>query len=154
MHFSIFIQNKYNMYHDKTKSQKHTLRWVYLILQSLLSMSEAQPGSDEQYCNRCGEVIETQAEICPECGVRRAEEPNSEGSTKHKNTAGIPALLLGGFWAHHFYLGNTGRIIIYLEFVCTLIPTIAGFVEDILYITKIKKSQQKICGIKSESNVI
>ena len=39
------------------------------------------------------------------------------------------ALLLGGFGAHHFYLGRTGLGILYLCFFWTGIPAIIGFVE-------------------------
>lgn len=107
-------------------------------------MSEAQPGADEQYCSSCGEIIKMEAEMCPECGVRQAEpETTSGGSTKDKNTAGILALLLGGLGAHHFYLGNTGRGIIYIVFVWTFIPAIVGLVEGILYLTKSEEEFQQ-----------
>lgn len=54
---------------------------------------------------------------------------------KDKTTAGILALLLGGIGVHHFYLGNTGRGVIYLLFCWTVIPTIIALVEGIQYLT-------------------
>jgi TM2 domain-containing membrane protein YozV len=107
-------------------------------------MSGANPGADEQYCSSCGEVIKMKAEICPECGVRQQEsETTSGGSTKNKNTAGILALLLGGLGAHHFYLGNTVRGLLYIVFVWTFIPAIAGLIEGIMYLTKSEQEFQQ-----------
>ena len=88
--------------------------------------------ADEQYCSSCGEPIKKQAEICPECGVRvQAQAPTGD---KDRVTAGIFALLLGGFGVHHFYLGNTTRAIIYLLFFWTFISSIAGYIEGTLYL--------------------
>lgn len=55
---------------------------------------------------------------------------------KSKTTAGILGILLGGFGVHHFYLGNTGRGIIYLLFCWTYIPGIIGLIEGISYLLK------------------
>ena len=55
---------------------------------------------------------------------------------KSKTAAGILGILLGGFGAHHFYLGNTGRGIVYLLFFWTYIPTILGVIEGISYLVK------------------
>lgn len=94
----------------------------------------ASPRADEQFCSSCGEIIKEEAEVCPECGVRQSTP--SASSDKDRTTAAIFALLLGGLGAHHFYLGNTGRGIIYLLFVWTLIPVIVAFIEGIIYLTK------------------
>ena len=90
--------------------------------------------SDEKYCSNCGESIDENAEICPECGVRQAPPPTATG--KDRVTAGVFALLLGGVGIHHFYLGNTVRGVVYLLFFWTFIPAIAGFIEGILYLLK------------------
>jgi TM2 domain-containing membrane protein YozV len=103
-------------------------------------MSETEVGADEQYCSSCGEIIKKQAEICPECGVSQKTTNNSD---KDRTTAGIFALLLGGLGAHHFYLGNTTRGIIYLLFFWTFIPAVAGFIEGILYLTKSDEEFQR-----------
>lgn len=53
--------------------------------------------------------------------------------TKSKSTAGILAILLGGFGIHKFYLGKSGMGILYLLFCWTYIPAIIGFIEGIGY---------------------
>ena len=53
-----------------------------------------------------------------------------------KVTAGILAILLGGFGVHKFYLGYTTEgIIMILLFFCGISPII-GLVEGIIYLTK------------------
>ena len=98
-------------------------------------------GADEQFCSSCGEIIKKQAEICPECGV--AQSGGTVSSSKGRTTAAIFALFLGAFGAHHFYLGNTGRAIIYLLFFWTFIPAIVGFIEGIIYLTKSDEEFQR-----------
>lgn len=97
------------------------------------SEDRSQPGADEQFCSSCGSVIKKDAEVCPECGVRQQQASSSD---KDRTTAAILALFLGGLGAHHFYLGNTGRGIIYLVFVWTFIPMLVGLIEGIIYLTK------------------
>lgn len=94
----------------------------------------ASPRADEQFCSSCGEIIKEEAEVCPECGV--GQSTPSSSSDKDRTTAAIFALILGGLGAHHFYLGNTGRGIIYLIFAWTFIPLIVAFIEGIIYLTK------------------
>lgn len=54
---------------------------------------------------------------------------------KSKVTAGVLAILLGGFGIHKFYLGKTGMGILYLVFCWTGIPEVIGLIEGILYLT-------------------
>ena len=54
---------------------------------------------------------------------------------KNRTTAGILALLIGGLGVHKFYLGNTGKGILYLCFFWTFIPFIISFIEGIQYLT-------------------
>ena len=54
---------------------------------------------------------------------------------KSKVTAGILAILLGGFGVHKFYLGKVGMGILYLVFCWTGIPGIVGLIEGIIYLT-------------------
>lgn len=51
---------------------------------------------------------------------------------KEKTTAALLSLLLGGFGAQRFYLGQTGLGILSLIFCWTYIPTIVGLVEGIV----------------------
>ncbi|WP_348613188.1 TM2 domain-containing protein [Halobaculum rarum] len=104
-------------------------------------MSNATPGADEQFCSSCGEVIKKEAEICTECGVRQSSAPSS--SSKDKTSAALLAIFLGGLGAHHFYLGNTGRGIIYLVFSWTFIPLLVALIEGIIYLTKSEEEFQQ-----------
>jgi TM2 domain-containing membrane protein YozV len=54
---------------------------------------------------------------------------------KNKLTAGLLGIFLGAFGAHHFYLGNTTRAIIYVLLFWTIIIPILGLVEGIIIIT-------------------
>lgn len=62
------------------------------------------------------------------------ESANSSG--KNRTTAAILAFFLGGFGGHQFYLGNTGKGILYLVFFWTYIPGIIAFIEGIMLITQ------------------
>lgn len=54
---------------------------------------------------------------------------------KNRTTAAILAFILGGFGAHKFYLGQSGKGILYLLFFWTLIPAIVALVEFIQFLT-------------------
>jgi TM2 domain-containing membrane protein YozV len=54
---------------------------------------------------------------------------------KNKIAAGLLGIFLGAFGAHHFYLGNTGRGILYFLLFWTIIIPIIGLVEGIMLIT-------------------
>lgn len=51
------------------------------------------------------------------------------------------AFFLGGFGAHKFYSGNTGKGILYLVFCWTSIPAIIAFIEFIIGLCKPSDSQ-------------
>lgn len=53
---------------------------------------------------------------------------------KSKQTTWILALLLGGFGAHRFYLGQTGRGLLALCFCWTFIPSIIAFIDFIIFV--------------------
>lgn len=95
-------------------------------------------GANEKYCRDCGALISIKAEICPKCGVRQMAAPGSInlGPTapngRNRLVAALLALFLGGLGAHKFYLGQTGKGILYLLFFWTCIPAILGFIEFIL----------------------
>ncbi|WP_321419146.1 TM2 domain-containing protein [uncultured Methanomethylovorans sp.] len=98
-------------------------------------MTEVEKKLDEMFCSSCGQIIKKEAEICPKCGVRQNTAPSSYRK-KDKTTAGILAILLGGIGVHKFYLGEIGLGILYLCFSWTFIPSIVGFIEGIIYLTK------------------
>ncbi|GAA5096647.1 TM2 domain-containing protein [Chryseobacterium ginsengisoli] len=54
---------------------------------------------------------------------------------KDKITAGLFALLLGGFGVHKFYLNKPVQGIIYILFFWTFIPALIALVEGIIYLT-------------------
>ncbi len=64
-------------------------------------------------------------------GYNRAAHP----SGKNRIAAALFAIFLGGFGVHKFYLGQTGKGILYLVFCWTAIPGIIGFIEGIIYLT-------------------
>lgn len=90
------------------------------------------------HCRECGHMISETAGSCPKCGARQSGGSGGSkgGGEKDKTTAGILAILLGGVGAHKFYLGKTGRGILYLVFCWTFIPSIIGLIEGITYLTK------------------
>lgn len=53
---------------------------------------------------------------------------------KSKTTSGVLGILLGGIGAHKFYLGKTGKGVLYLLTSWTGIPTVIGFIEGIKYL--------------------
>lgn len=95
-----------------------------------------EPAPDEMYCSSCGEVIKKDAEICPECGVRQNSKSSSNPGDIDRTMAAILALLLGTFGAHKFYMDQSGLGLLYLCFSWTGIPTLAGIIEGIIYLTK------------------
>ena len=58
---------------------------------------------------------------------------------KDKTTAALLAFFLGGFGVHRFYLGQTGKGILYLVFFWTLIPALVAFVDFIIFLTMAKE---------------
>jgi TM2 domain-containing membrane protein YozV/ribosomal protein L40E len=96
---------------------------------------------DEKYCSECGAIIKAKAEICPKCGVRQMAKPliinlgPVADNGKSRIAAALFALILGGFGAHKFYLGQIGLGILYLVFFWTFIPALVGFIEFILLLT-------------------
>lgn len=55
-------------------------------------------------------------------------------SRKSRITTAVLALFLGGFGAHHFYLGKNGLGVLYIIFCWTWIPGIIAVIEGLLYL--------------------
>lgn len=93
--------------------------------------------SGEVFCRECGTSLKRAAVICPTCGV-----PTGAGAlgnlaareNKSKYVAAMLAFFLGGFGAHHFYLGNVGLGIVYLLLCWTLVPALIAFIEFIVFL--------------------
>lgn len=103
-------------------------------------------------CPQCGAPAHDGATKCEYCGASLAapqpqqaqpqqvvyvQQPtaNSERANwpvKNKIVAAILAILLGCFGIHQFYLGHTGKGILYLFFCWTGIPAFVGFIEGII----------------------
>lgn len=53
-------------------------------------MSKRKKAADEIFCRSCGEVIKTEAEICPKCGVKNSKSTStrtgSRGSPSNQST--------------------------------------------------------------------
>lgn len=99
-----------------------------------------------KYCQKCGAQIDIEAEICPKCGVRQTSStPTPE---KNKLTAALLALILGGFGAHKFYLGQSGLGVAYLLFFWTFIPAIIALIEGLVLLSMSEEDFQKKYGGK------
>lgn len=105
-------------------------------------------------CPQCGAPVADNATKCEYCGAaitptktataQPAGQPNvvyaqptvnperANWPIKSKIVAGILALLLGSLGVHKFYLGQTGKGILYLIFCWTYIPSILGFIEGLM----------------------
>lgn len=71
-------------------------------------------------------------------------------TNKKRMTAGFLALIpfLGGIGIHKFYLGQTGKGILYLIFSWTYIPTLIGIYEGIIMLTQSDEEFAKKQGLK------
>lgn len=54
---------------------------------------------------------------------------------KEKSIAIVLAFFMGGLGGHHFYLGNTGRGILYAVFCWSFIPSLVAIVEGTYFAT-------------------
>ena len=105
------------------------------------------------YCPQCGAPAQPGATKCEYCGAAIAQQTvqqnvqqpvqqvvyvqqnaNPERANwpiKNKIVAALLALLLGGLGIHKFYLGQSGKGILYLVFCWTYIPGILALIEGI-----------------------
>lgn len=108
------------------------------------------------FCTKCGAQNEDYAQVCAQCqaplpqigGYQPIQPPSpmypgqmqdwKQMGADKKLTAGILAILVGGFGIHKFILGYTteGVIQIVLTFITCGIGSIIGIIEGIIYLTK------------------
>lgn len=69
---------------------------------------------------------------------------------KSNVTAGVLAILLGGFGIHYFYVGNIGLGILFLLLCWTGIPSIIALITGILWLTDEEGFNRKYCRDKYE----
>lgn len=110
---------------------------------------KATPINDREYrCEYCGHTFTPVAPQPVQAPQQFVSQPpfqqpsqsqptflsafNSRTSSgKNRTTAAILGILFGGFGVHHFYLGNSGRGILYLLFCWTYVPAIIGLIEGL-----------------------
>lgn len=115
-------------------------------------------------CRYCGEAVSAPPPVQPQAGVYQQPmqqpmyqqppiyrgpvvyqqpiyaQPSANAAIdprwplKNKTTAALLGILVGGFGAHKFYLGQMGMGVLYLLFCWTGIPSIIGFIEGIMYL--------------------
>lgn len=92
-----------------------------------------------KYCQACAQILDSRAEVCPQCGVRQPMMYARPGATtvsgRNRIVAALFAILLGTFGVHKFYLGKVGLGVLYLVFFWTAIPALVGLIEGIIYLT-------------------
>lgn len=96
------------------------------------------PAATVGVCADCGARLLSWQGCCPSCGGRsiygeRQARQQVSGS-KDKTAAALLAFFLGGFGAHHFYLGSPLLGIFYLMFCWTLIPSVLSFIEFLIFL--------------------
>ena len=92
-------------------------------------------------CEYCGAAITNTSaattQVAPQPQVVFVQQPQSANPEranwpiKNKLVAGLLAILLGGLGIHKFYLGQSGKGVLYLLFCWTYIPGIIGVIEGI-----------------------
>ncbi len=92
-------------------------------------------------CKACGHLVSPRASSCPHCGdpiaplpaVAPPPPPPPARPHHRRGVAAALALFLGGLGVHKFYLHRPGLGLLYLLFSWTLIPSVVGVVEAIMY---------------------
>lgn len=93
--------------------------------------SELDNNFDGVFCRGCGKKIHSSAVTCPGCG---APQKQVYSGSKSKTSAILLSLFLGGLGAHKFYLGESGKGILYILFCWTFIPSILALISLIRFI--------------------
>jgi TM2 domain-containing membrane protein YozV len=96
-------------------------------------------GFESKFCSTCGQKIHVKAEICPKCGVRVAPPPGAV----NKVALLLITFFLGGIGGHKFYQRKYLAGVLYLLFFWTYIPTLASWIEFIIYACKSEEELQR-----------
>jgi TM2 domain-containing membrane protein YozV len=80
-------------------AQAHSVFFTFL--------SPPMKQAHEKYCSECGALINSKAEICPQCGVRQAPIPVDQQAQSHWLTCLLLCWFLGFLGVHRFYTGHT-----------------------------------------------
>ncbi len=83
-----------------------------------------------KYCHACGAALDQRVAVCPRCGAQQMAF-----GRRSRLAAGLFGIFLGGLGIHKFYLGKVWQGVFYVLFCWTMIPSIAGLIEGILYLT-------------------
>ncbi len=91
------------------------------------------------FCKNCGKLVDDNAFVCLNCGVKIDRSMGSVGEegAKSKMVAGILGIFLGGLGIHRFYLGYTGIGIVQIIVTCVSLGagSLWGLIEGILILT-------------------
>jgi TM2 domain-containing membrane protein YozV len=152
----VYVSTDYEYHYLRARNQKETM-----------STPASPPIAAETNvkCPFCAEVIAAAAKKCKHCGEfldeslqnARMPTPRSNGlsvspNEKTKVTAGLLAIFLGGLGMHKFYLGRVGQGIVYILLCWTLIPSVIGFIEGIIYLMMSDQAFAEKYGMALRSN--
>ena len=78
-------------------------------------------------------------------------------NNKNKTTAGLLGIFFGSWGAHHFYLGNTGKALLYLLLslftgICLPIFAIIGLIEGMRFLSMSDEEFQNYCAELGEED--
>lgn len=86
--------------------------------------------------NQCNSYPQIYSQSCQPDFVSAQHATMETKQGKSKAIAGILGIVLGGFGAHQFYLGNIGKGIGYVLLCWTYIPGLIGLIEGILILSQ------------------
>ncbi len=91
-------------------------------------------GEGNRFCANCGNEVPAEASVCLNCGCAITKKASGDLGDK-KTTAGILALLLGGFGIHNFYLGESKKGILKILIAWTGISGILALIDAVKIFT-------------------
>jgi TM2 domain-containing membrane protein YozV len=108
------------------------------------------PRLERKFCQNCGAATQSNQAICTKCGVALGATPGA----KNKVAAGLLGIFLNSLGIHKFYLGYTREGVTMLLVstlggivTCggaTVVMSIIGLIEGIIYLTKSDEEFEQI----------